>query len=224
MDAPSRTDLLRQILTFSAIEFVSLAHAGSIIEANRSFARRMGTSAQALAGRPVAELMTDADAVRVLAWAAGEDPPVDDSVLLNFVPPSNEPYTLRCVIHRDGERLLIIGEVDGAGDAEATAQLLRVNNEFATLTREVSRKSRELERVNEGLAQALRDLETSHWHLKKIQEVLPLCMECGKVKGDGSTWAPVIDYLKSNDIFLSHGYCPVCAERIMAEMDRSEQQ
>src|SRR5581483_247674 len=92
-----------------------------------------------------------------------------------------------------------------------------LNNRLAVETRENARKAKELERVNRKLKGALEELETMYWHLRKIQEVLPICLECGKVKTDGGNWQTLVEYLKANSQFLSHGYCPECFERKLAE-------
>jgi Fe2+ or Zn2+ uptake regulation protein len=81
------------------------------------------------------------------------------------------------------------------------------------LLRENERKAKALHKVNAGNASALKDLLESHWHLKKIQSVLPICMTCGKVKTSDSAWETVVEYLKQNSLFLSHAYCPDCLEK-----------
>ncbi len=97
----------------------------------------------------------------------------------------------------------------GERTRRAQEEMLQLNNELAVLSREHARRGKELER-------ALEELKTSNWHLKKIQEVLPICMECGKVKTT-SQWEDVLSYLKENALFLSHGYCPDCLEKLKAQ-------
>lgn len=75
---------------------------------------------------------------------------------------------------------------------------------------------------NQTLKAAYEQLDKSFWHLKKIQEVLPICMECGKVKTSDSTWEDVVDFLKKNSLFLSHGYCPECADKLMSQLKKTE--
>jgi len=67
---------------------------------------------------------------------------------------------------------------------------------------------------NQVIKEAYEQLQNSFWHLRKIQEVLPICMGCGKVKTNESSWEDVVLYLKNNALFLSHGYCPECAEKV----------
>jgi response regulator RpfG family c-di-GMP phosphodiesterase len=70
---------------------------------------------------------------------------------------------------------------------------------------------------NQILTEAYHLLDNSYWHLRKIQEVLPICMECGKVKTSDSSWEDVVNYLKKNTNFLSHGYCPECYEKFKSQ-------
>ena len=107
---------------------------------------------------------------------------------------------------------MLLGEREVDRDGAAAEELILANNELATLARERARRQRELERTRRELQATLDELRTSYWHLQKIQEVLPLCMSCGRVKTDAARWQSVAEYLKDNEIFLSHGYCPSCAE------------
>jgi hypothetical protein len=68
-----------------------------------------------------------------------------------------------------------------------------------------------LAQAKEELEKALAELNQSHWHLRKIQETLPICMFCGKVETGEAQWQEVVEYLKANSLFLSHGCCPDCA-------------
>ncbi len=72
---------------------------------------------------------------------------------------------------------------------------------------------------NQTLKAAYEQLDKSFWHLKKIQEVLPICMECGKVKTADSSWEDVVSFLRKNSLFLSHGYCPACAEKLLSQLN-----
>jgi hypothetical protein len=211
------THLLERLLDASSlIEQVELDSRGNIVGANAAFSRHIGVPVSGLVGRSVADFLSAGDIDMVLEWAAGSAAPMAPH-LVNFATASDETYTLRCIVGRRGERLLVIGEAADASTDGNTQGLIQVNNEFATLTRELARKSRELERTHVELSTTLKDLETSYWHLRKIQEVMPVCMGCGQVKADGSRWETVVEYLRSNEIFLSHGYCPPCAERMTRE-------
>jgi len=74
---------------------------------------------------------------------------------------------------------------------------------------------------NQTLKAAYEQLDKTFWHLKKIQEVLPICMECGKVKTTDSSWEDVVGFLKKHSLFLSHGYCPECADKVMRQFTKN---
>ena len=75
-----------------------------------------------------------------------------------------------------------------------------------------------LEARNRVLGEALEDLHASNWHIKRLQEVLPICMSCHRVRTVEGTWQRVDEYLAENSDFLSHGLCPTCLERAQRDM------
>jgi hypothetical protein len=110
-----------------------------------------------------------------------------------------------------------VGEPDVEEDRGVADQFLRLNNELSVVARESARRSRELAATRLDLERALSELESSYWHLRKIQENVPLCMRCGKIKTGDAQWQSLVDYLWSNVIFVSHGYCPTCVHTVMPE-------
>jgi response regulator RpfG family c-di-GMP phosphodiesterase len=74
---------------------------------------------------------------------------------------------------------------------------------------------------NQTLKTTYDQLNKSFWHLRKIQELLPICIQCGKVKTTDSGWEDVASFLKQNSKFLSHGYCPECAAKITRQLEQS---
>lgn len=80
---------------------------------------------------------------------------------------------------------------------------------------------RSVRKEHEELEKALAELKQSHWHLDKVAEVLPVCMECGKVKTGDARWETIAKYFHDNDLLLSHGYCPNCSETAIAKIRRA---
>jgi len=74
-----------------------------------------------------------------------------------------------------------------------------------------------LRKEHGDLEKALEELKQSHWHLDKVAEVLPVCMECGKIKTGDAHWETIAKYFHDNDLMLSHGYCPSCYEVALAK-------
>jgi hypothetical protein len=87
--------------------------------------------------------------------------------------------------------------------------LFAANNELARLARENARQLRELEE-----AVAARD--RAEWALRKIGEVLPICVTCRAVSTDHG-WNDIADFMIESGVPLSHGYCPHCARLALEE-------
>ncbi len=214
------------------VVWARLSEDGRVITANAEMARRFGVGRGQLEGTPLVELLTEAEKPRMKVWlnawdpgnralgsderSSGEAGPREPS-LINFVSADLAVFTLRCLVYLDGTDRILIGEPDIHEDRSITDELLRLNNELSVLSRENARRSRELEAARRELAETLAELETSHWHLRKIRENLPLCMECGRMNTGDDGWESLLDYLRSNGILVSHGYCPSCAERLLSE-------
>lgn len=201
---------LAQFLADSrSVHLLVAAPNGKVRLCNAALANRLKIAQAEVVTRLVWELVTERDAqsLRRRVGEGGTRPA--GTFLLNFVDIDHCPFTLECRLEVQPGYFLLLGEVPQRTNEAAQEELLRLNNELAVLSREYARRGKELERV-------LEELKTSHWHLKKIQEVLPICMECGKVKTT-SQWEDVLTYLKDNALFLTHGYCPDCLEKIKAQ-------
>ena len=210
----------RVLETSEVLEFIALDGNGLVTAANPGFARGIGIPLDQLIGQSATRLLALPDSERVRAWNQGSAPLPAGRTAINFLRGGESPYTLSCLVEREENgALAILGEPDASDDRRATDQLMQVTNEMATLARENTRRRRELEETQRELTAALEELRTSYWHLQKIQEVIPICMQCGRVKADAANWQTLVQYLMSNQIFLSHGYCPDCAERVMREID-----
>jgi outer membrane murein-binding lipoprotein Lpp len=141
----------------------------------------------------------------------GSRPAVTEERLLNLCAPNGERRSI--VARVDAlPPLVVSGHFARADEDRLTDEVHRLNNEMAVLTRRYQQQARELEA-------ALADRDRSYWHLEKIQEVLPVCMDCHTIK-PGSDWTNVVDYLAANEIALSHGLCPTCEKRRLQELDQ----
>ena len=98
-------------------------------------------------------------------------------------------------------------------------ELHALNNQLAVMVRERERQARRLAQVAAQLQAALDDRERLFWHLRKLQEMLPICMDCGEIRaGETGQWVGVAEYLRQNDIQLTHGLCPPCEEARRADL------
>ncbi len=126
---------------------------------------------------------------------------------LNFVGPRGEPMTLRCTVARRPRGHILLGEPRWDDHHALEEQLQKLNAELAVLSREHARQARALEAAH----QELRD---SHWHIRKIAEVLPVCLACRKVRTGDETWEDLSTFLLEHSNFLSHGYCARCEKTL----------
>jgi len=140
----------------------------------------------------------------------------DDGPLLLQLARHDVRATLRVLVQRTPPGFALAGEPLLGSYAELEERLLTLNAELATLARERAREARVLERLH-------RELRDAHWHIRKTAEVLPMCVSCRAVAPDGSSsWQEPATFLERHARFLSHGYCAVCAEAVLAEVDRGD--
>lgn len=83
-----------------------------------------------------------------------------------------------------------------------------LKEENRTLLSALEAKNAELE----GLVRA-RTLE-----LKNLQNLLPICSYCRQIRDDKNAWHGLESYLQQHsDILFTHGVCPSCYNKVMAE-------
>lgn len=178
---------------------------GTLARCNDVAAAALGVPASAVTGRAIWGFLVEPDQATLRALLASSKR-LHADVRLNFVGPSGHPYTLECALEV-GEGFTLLGDPPVHQERALDGELLRLNAELNVLARENARAKREL-------ARALEDLRKSHWHVKKFQEVLPMCLECGRVRMADARWETPAKFLKQSTDFLSHGYCPECGERL----------
>lgn len=174
---------------------------------NANPALRMITGIENLNGRSVVDLVSADDATN---WEQQTGNMRVKPVLLHYVRADGDVTSLRSRLYPMSDFEVLVGEVPVGDLIAAEGVMTSLNNEITTLARENVRNSNAVRKKSEELKVALHDLDTSYWHLKKIQEVLPICMYCHKVKSTANHWEDVAEYLKKNSLFLSHGLCPAC--------------
>jgi len=200
----------------AALISLLLDRSGLIIECNTGLLQELNLASADLVGQPCSRLLTapDAGALVDCTLAGGAAPR-----LLNFVRRDHTVVTFRCRAEFDEDYILVLGEPLREEGGRLEDSLLHLNNEFAVLARENAHLRIAAEQANSALEVALHDLQTSYWHIQKMQEVLPICMRCNRVRNADASWQNLADYLKSNALFLSHGYCPECLEEWKKEQE-----
>jgi hypothetical protein len=107
-------------------------------------------------------------------------------------------------------------------------ELFALNNDLAVVARDRQRLVGQLQRATEELRmaveardRALEERERAFWHLRRVSEVFPVCMDCGTIRDD-SEWKQFTQYLVESGVAVSHGLCPVCEDVRMANLDGEE--
>lgn len=211
-DAAVEAKFVTSFITKSHTTYlVEVDHAGIIRHCSASFTEAIGLSAADLKGRPFVSLLVEDDAITIAKVLESTQTP--DDILCNIVPADSVPLTIRCrVLHQAG-RVLILGERLIDDEATALRQIIELNNELARLARTAQQQNRELSIAKQELATALAERDQSFWFIRKLHEVLPICMGCNKVRPGKSRWQDVVEFLHQNTKFLSHSYCPECLEK-----------
>ncbi len=91
--------------------------------------------------------------------------------------------------------------------------------------RELQSRIRVGERVialQHDLAERVRELQYAMAQVHQLQELLPICCYCKKIRDDSSYWQQVDAYLSARTgIQFSHGVCPECYEKVIAELEHA---
>lgn len=186
---------------------------GSIQRANEAACRTFEPLAL---GEPIWRFLPDSGAavLRVMMNEARAAPV--RGVLLNFSDGEKYAVTLTCSMAWTAESYVLLGEV-------LVEREQRMKQELLDLTRELVESNRERAKVASELERALAELRTSHWNIQKIQEFLPACCVCNKVRTapdqEGAVWKSLSAFLAENGLLMSHGYCPECETKVLSEID-----
>jgi len=93
-------------------------------------------------------------------------------------------------------------------DAEELHARIRAGQRVVKLERTHQRRVGELQR-------ALADV-------KKLKQLLPICMYCKNIRDDRDYWRQIEEYIHTKTgADFSHGICPDCMEKVKAELERS---
>lgn len=166
-----------------------------------------------------AELLTRAakikpDTVRILLTAFSDLEAVvqalNEGKLYQYVSKPFEPASFLRLLSKATaafalvhERREMIGELRTLNDSPSSA---------AIDAERVAEENESLARDNQVLRSTIENLQDSFWCIRRFQEVLPICMTCSRVRPGEADWMELADFMRKHSDFLSHSYCPECAE------------
>jgi hypothetical protein len=190
---------------------------GEIMVCNSRIADVLGVPQSQLRGQPLWHYLTAPDAVKLQKIIRGGAEEQAESTLLNFVSKEGLPHTLECTIQRQKDSWAVIGNVPGRQQEELQRQIIGINNEMAVLVREHGAANKDLAAAKKDLEKTLHEITTLYWQIRKVREVLPMCLKCGRVQPGEADWEDLADFMVQRFPFLSHGYCADCAARALVD-------
>lgn len=128
----------------TAIQAALLDGEGRLLGVNRGLASLLQEDTRALEGQSVQPFLTSADWALLRRYLAREVVLPGGSILLNFVAGDRVPHTHRCRLVPVGGDHLLVAEAPAAQNRNLQEELLELNNQLTTLSRENVRKGREL--------------------------------------------------------------------------------
>jgi hypothetical protein len=202
--------------------WLSLDASERVVRGNAALARLVGKEQDALGRLTAADLLLAEDLGALRALYRRPSGHVA-SATLRFVEHTGNPRHLDCLLGRVGSGLMVVGEPIAPSE-RLESEMFALNSDLVVLARERARRVRALLRSKAAAETDLQDLRDSYWHLPRAQAVLPICVSCGKVRATSGEWQTLVDYLRDNTEFLSHGYCPecTCARQSPAAPPRNE--
>lgn len=196
------------------LHFVAGTSVGVVTACNDMITRALGLSQAELIGTAIWEHLAETDSAGLRERIATGRRAPNERFPLNFVRRGGDDVLLSCWIDVQPTHFTLLAEPSLNRNTGYDEQLYATNNELSVLAREHARRGKELIAAKAQLQETLDELNRTHWHLRKVAEVLPMCVECGRIKPGEGDWGTVADYLRENSLFLSHGWCPECAARL----------
>jgi DNA-binding response OmpR family regulator len=78
--------------------------------------------------------------------------------------------------------------------------------------------------LQERLADRVAELQDALTRVKRLQGLLPICSYCKRIRGDDQYWQQVDSYIvEHSDAQFTHGICPPCSQKLMAEIDEERE-
>jgi DNA-binding response OmpR family regulator len=73
--------------------------------------------------------------------------------------------------------------------------------------------------LQQRLAERVAELQEMISNNKQLRGLLPICSYCKRIRSDSDYWEQVESYISEHtDAQFSHGICPCCYEKVMAEL------
>lgn len=204
MNDPGFSTLKRFFETSSLVVALELDEHGAVVDANAAAAMLLRRPRAELCGIQLLDLVSTPDREAVSAALLGDNP----ATVVQFVAAEGVFVPLSIHAFAAPAGALIIGE-------PPLLPYLRLGDHLAEYANELAVEARERGRKAKHLALELEERKRTRWELRRDQEVLPICMGCGRVRTADLGWESLVDFLHRSSDFLSHGYCEPCLQEVL---------
>jgi hypothetical protein len=90
-------------------------------------------------------------------------------------------------------------------------------------SRETELLHAESKRYGEMMRQQNDELNAALTRVKRLEGIIPICSYCKKICNEQQSWEQMEKYLtEHSDALFSHGICPECAEKLMANLNNQK--
>jgi sigma-B regulation protein RsbU (phosphoserine phosphatase) len=169
-----------------------------------------------LDGRSAYEILEgeDAPGIAILDWMMPEMDGLEVCRRLRQLNRAEPPYVI-LLTARDQTDDIVAGLDSGANDYvvkpydwRELKSRLRVGERMVTLQRD--------------LAGRIRELQYAMAKIHELQELIPICSYCKKVRDDRNYWEQVESYISTRTgVQFSHGVCPQCYTKVIAQLEKA---
>ena len=174
-----------------------------IIDVNRAFQKQYGLSKEDIIGRPCYEVTHNR---REPCCPPHDICPLDETVRerrsahaehIHFLPDGSKTY------------------------AEITTSPIMDESGKVRQVVHIARNITERKQAEEEREKLIIELQKALSEIKTLRGLLPICMNCHKIKTDQGDWHKLEKYIaKHSDAEFSHGICPDCFRKQMEEIEK----
>lgn len=98
-------------------------------------------------------------------------------------------------------------------------RIQRLNTINRELEVRVKDRTKSLETANKDLAEQLMQIKNLQDNIKTLQNIIPICAHCKKIRNDEGYWEQVESYIEKTTLStLTHGICPDCMKKYFPEV------
>ena len=200
-----RSQEVSEIILNSMNDAVSLISTDdlSIIDVNKAFLEQYGPSKESILGRPCYEITHNRQEPC--------SPPHD-------ICPLNETVKEGRTAHAEHVHFLPGGSKTFA---EITTSPIMDENGKVKQVVHIARNITQRKQAEEEREKLIVELQTALSEIKTLRGLLPICMNCHKIKTEQGAWNKLETYIaKHSDAEFTHGICPDCFKKHMGEIEK----